>query len=261
MKVRTDGVELAVETFGDGPPLIFAHGLTGTRHSLRPQLEPLADRYRVVTFDQRGHGDSTPVVDPALYSAPGMAADIGLVLDALSIERAVVGGESMGAATALLFALSHPSRVVALLLTAPAFGDQPNPERQRLVDMGAAIARLGLPAFLDAAAVRQRDDLGWSPVAIAHIRTTFLSHNADSLATALRSVAGWQFEADLATLDMPTCILAWQDDALHPYALAQRLASQVPNAQLQPLPPLPAVFEDPALTGRAYGAFLSTLGA
>ena len=257
MRVRTDGVELAVETFGDGPPLIFAHGLTGTRHSLRPQFEPLADRYRVVTFDQRGHGDSSVVTDPSLYSPSRMALDIGLVLDALSIEQAVVGGESMGAATALLFAIEHPQRVAALLLTAPAFWDQPNPVRQRLVDMGGAIARIGLPAFLDAAAVRQRDDLGWSDEAIAHIRTTFLSHNADSLATALRTVAGWQFEADVSTLVAPTCILAWPDDALHPYQLAQRLADAIPNAHLQTLPPLPAVFEDPAQIGRAYRQFLN----
>ena len=62
--VPVDGLELAVETFGDGPWLVFAHGLTGNRHGTRRQFAPLADRYRIVIYDQRGHCDSTPVTDP-----------------------------------------------------------------------------------------------------------------------------------------------------------------------------------------------------
>ena len=106
--VESDGLELAVESFGAGPPLVFAHGLTGTRNNTRDQFAPLADRYRIVIFDQRGHGDSTPVTDPALYDVHRMAYDMAAVMDALGIERAIVGGESMGAATALLFALKWP---------------------------------------------------------------------------------------------------------------------------------------------------------
>jgi len=58
-RVRSDGLEIAVETFGEEPPIVFAHGLTGTRHGIRDQLAPLADLYRVVIYDQRGHCDST----------------------------------------------------------------------------------------------------------------------------------------------------------------------------------------------------------
>ena len=130
LRIPTDGLELAVETFGDGPWLVFAHGLTGYRHGTRRQFAPLADRYRIVIYDQRGHGDSTPVTDPALYDLERMAGDMAAVMDALGIEQAIVGGESMGAATTLRFALRWPQRVRALLLTAPAFSDVPQPCRR-----------------------------------------------------------------------------------------------------------------------------------
>jgi 3-oxoadipate enol-lactonase len=258
--VRSDRLDLAVETFGDGPPLVFAHGLTGNRHSIRAQLHPLAERYRVVIFDQRGHGDSTAVTDPAQYDPMRMAEDIGSILDALQIDRAIVGGESMGAATALLFALGHSDRVQALLLTAPAFADQPNPDRQRLRDMGQAIATLGLSRFLELAAARQRADLHWSAAAITHVRNSLASHDPDSLATALRTVADWQILPDLSELSslrFRACILAWHGDPLHPYELAYRVSEHLPAAQLETLPPLPAIFEDPSLVGSIYAQFLN----
>ena len=108
--VASDGLLLAAETFGEGKPLVFAPGLTDNRGYIRRQLLPLADRYRIVTYDQRGHGDSTPVTDPALYTPERMAGDMARILDAFDIERAVIGGESMGAATALLFAFTWPER-------------------------------------------------------------------------------------------------------------------------------------------------------
>ena len=164
------------------------------------QLARLADRYRIVVYDQRGHSDSTPVTDPALYDADRMAEDMTAVLDALGIERAIVGGESMGAATTLRFALRHPERVERLLITAPAFGDQPNPAAERLEDMGRTITKLGLGELLRLAAIRQRDELGWSPEAIAYARANFASHDPASLAVALGTVPDWLVFSDLSVL-------------------------------------------------------------
>lgn len=257
MSVRTvasDGLAIAVESVGSGPPIVFAHGLSGTRRGTLAQLAPLAGRYRVVAYDQRGHHGSTPVTDPAGYDPRRMAEDMTAVLDALGIARAIVGGESMGAATALLFALAHPDRVERLLITAPAFGDEPNPERQRLRDMGGALAALGMDAFLARAAVRQRDDLGWSPAAIEHVRAAFASHDPASLAVALRTVAEWVPFPDLGVLSSvgrPAHVIAWRDDPLHPYILAERVSSAL-GGELATIAPLPAVFVEPELVGRTY---------
>lgn len=254
-----DNVELAVETIGAGPPLIFAHGLTSHLQVTRMELAPLADRYRLILFDQRGHGASTPITDPALYDPQRMADDIGAVLDSLDIERAIVGGESMGAATALTFALKHPNRVEQLLLTAPAFGDSANSERERLVQMSEDLARVGMEAFLALAAERQRVEFNWTPDLIAFVADMLSAHDPASLATALKAVAHWAPFTDpsvVAQLARPVCIVAWEQDPLHPIELARCLAATLPDAKLRMMAPLPALFRDPAQVGRMYGEFL-----
>lgn len=254
----TDGLEIAVESIGAGPAVVFAHGLTGTRRGTLAQFAPLAHRYRIVAFDQRGHNDSTPVRDAALYDPRRMGEDLRAVLDALDLDRAIVGGESMGAATVLQFALAHPDRVERLLLTAPAFGDLPNPQRAGLKDMAGAIETLGMEKFLAVAAVRQRDDLGWPPGVIEYVRACFVSHDPTSLATALRTVSDWVPFPDLAALSSigrPAHVLAWRDDTLHPYVLAERVSAAL-RGDLEVIAPLPAVFVDPELVGRTYGRLL-----
>lgn len=190
--VRSGDVDLACDCFGDGPPLLFAHGLAATRGISRQQLAPLADRYRVIVFDQRGHGQSTPMTDPAGYDPAAMARDIAAVMDAVGVERAIVGGESMGAATALLFALAQPERVERLLLTAPAFDDTPNPQAAHLKTLGSNLAEQGIDEFLHQAAQRQRTLFGWTETAIGVVAATFRAHRQDSLATALRTVPDWR---------------------------------------------------------------------
>lgn len=262
-RIESDGLELAVETFGAGPPLVFAHGLTGTRGNSRDQLTPLADHYRIVIFDQRGHGDSTPVTDPALYDAERMAADIAAVMDALDIERAIVGGESMGATTSALFALRWPGRVETLLLSGAPFGhrDSVSPDRERVRDMGKVIASHGTEVFLTYAAERQRAE-GMSPEAIAYLRRMHSSHVPDSLAAACQTVVDWHVLSDLsplADLYLPVRIIAWENDRLHPIALARRLVSLLPDARMETIPSVVHLFTDPAIVGRTCRRLLEVV--
>jgi pimeloyl-ACP methyl ester carboxylesterase len=262
LQIPSDGLRLTVETFGTGAPIVFGHGLLGNRHAVRAELAPLAGHYRIVTFDQRGHGDSSAVSDPALYDPARMAGDITAVMDALGIERAIVGGESMGAATALLFALANPQRVERLLLTAPAFGDHANPAAQRLKEMGTTIAAMGMDEFLKLAAVRQREQLGWSPEVIAYVAGQFASHDSASIAIALQTVPDWLLFDDLsplAGLSQRAFVVAWDGDAIHPLALAQRVTATLPNARLATIATLPAIFADPPAVGRLFQQHLSEL--
>lgn len=260
-RIESDGMELTVETLGDGSPLIFAHGLTGNRHHSRRQLAPLTDRYRVVVFDQRGHGDSTPITDPALYDAERMAGDMVAIMDALGIERAMIGGESMGATTSLLFALQWPQRVETLLLTGPPFGDRVNPDRERVRDMGKVIANHGIDVFLTQAAERQRAE-GMSPETIAYLAEMHRSHDPDSLAIGCQTVVDWQVLSDLsplADLRFPVCIIAWENDQLHPIMLARRLVTLLPDARLETIPSVNHLFANPAIIGRTYRRLLKAL--
>jgi pimeloyl-ACP methyl ester carboxylesterase len=261
LRVPVTGAELAVESFGAGPALIFAHGLTGKRQGTKQQFLPLAPQYCVVVYDQRGHGDSTPVTDPAGYDPVTMAEDMGAVMDALGIARAIVGGESMGAATTLTFALRHPERVARLLLTAPAFGDQPNSEIKRFLDLADAIETYGMARFLEAAAVTWRNDFHWPSDVVALVGATFRSHDERSLVAALRGVIGWTPLPDLEvlrSLTAPACIITWNNDALHPADLTHRMAARLPGAYVVEFPPLPAIFQNPEAVGETYARFLDT---
>lgn len=258
-RVQVVGAELVVESFGAGPALIFAHGLTGNRQGTKRQFLPLAPQYRVVVYDQRGHGDSTPVTDPTGYDPVAMADDMGAVMDALGIARAIVGGESMGAATALTFALHHPERVERLLLTAPAFGDRPNTEVKRFLDLANAIETYGMARFLEAAAITWRNDFHWPQDVVASVGAAFRMHDERSLVAALRGVIGWTPLPDLEVLrdlTVPTCIITWRDDALHPADLTHRMAARLPNANVIEFPPLPAIFQNPEAVGEIYARFL-----
>jgi pimeloyl-ACP methyl ester carboxylesterase len=264
MMVRSGSVELVAESFGAGPALVFAHGLTGNRQGVKRQFALLAAQYRIVVFDQRGHGESTPVLSPSGYVVEEMAADMAAVMDALGIERAIVGGESMGAAITLTFALRHPQRVHSLLLTAPAFGDAPNSEIARFLAIADGIEAFGMERFLDAARQVWKNDLGWPPDVIEYVGGLFSSHNAASLAAAIRGVMPWTPLVDMSVLRSlmcPTCIISWDEDPLHPAALAERIADMLPQGQIVKLPPLPAIFRTPQLVGDIYDRFLTELKA
>lgn len=111
-----NGVRIHYHVHGDGPPLVLAHGHTATLDMWSEQVEAFAARYRLVLFDARGHGESEAPADPASYSMDAYAEDLRCLLDHLGIERAFVGGLSMGGMVALQFALTYPQRVRALLL-------------------------------------------------------------------------------------------------------------------------------------------------
>ncbi|MCF6263307.1 MAG: alpha/beta hydrolase [Xanthomonadales bacterium] len=260
MIVNNNGIELAIEIIGEGKPLIFAHGLGGNRQFTLEQFSSLADRYQIIAYDQRGHGGSTPITDPALYDANTMAEDISVIMDSLGLEQVIVGGESMGAATALLFALKHPQRVNALLLTAPAFSDKANTEKPRLQLMGEELLKGDMQDFLQKSARRMRVDFNMPEDIIRKIAWLQSSHYPESLGTACMTVINWKIYSDaqvLEQLSMPCCILAWANDPLHPFELAQQMSVVIPDAELISINNLQDIFTDPACIGNLYSDFLN----
>jgi pimeloyl-ACP methyl ester carboxylesterase len=116
----SDGVRIAYVDEGQGEPILLIHGFASNlatnwrdAHWLRSLTG--AGR-RVVAFDNRGHGRSEKLYDPALYGAPAMAEDARRLLDHLGIGRADVMGYSMGARIAAFLAFAHPERVRSLVL-------------------------------------------------------------------------------------------------------------------------------------------------
>ena len=108
------GVRLHYSQAGKGPDLVLIHGMTGNLAVWHLRTVPLLwDRFRLTTYDLRGHGYSS--MPPTGYDADHMADDLLELLDALGIERAALAGHSYGADIALYFAHAHPDRVEAVV--------------------------------------------------------------------------------------------------------------------------------------------------
>lgn len=117
---------------GAGAPFVLGHGFLMDGDMFLPQVQALAPRYRVVTWDARGHGRTEATENPFTYW--DLARDLAALLDHLGIERAVVGGMSQGGFVALRFALECPDRVRGLVLIDTQSG-QEDPEKGEQYDL------------------------------------------------------------------------------------------------------------------------------
>src|SRR5207237_8542506 len=121
-RVQHRGLALAVADDGEGTPVVLLHGLTAPRRYVVMGSRALErSGHRVIAYDARGHGQSSPAPAPAAYGYEALVGDLEAVLDTLAVERAVLAGASMGAHTLLSFALRAPARVGGLVVITPAF--------------------------------------------------------------------------------------------------------------------------------------------
>ena len=123
---RPDGVTLAFQVHNPqatGVPLLLTHGFGATSGMWNPNIDALSVDRPVIVWDQRGHGSSDAPDDMDRYSEAISVADMAAILDAAGVDRAVVGGMSLGGYLSLAFHLVHPQRVAALVLvdTGPGY--------------------------------------------------------------------------------------------------------------------------------------------
>jgi pimeloyl-ACP methyl ester carboxylesterase len=240
-QVRSGDVLLAVEDSGGGRPIVLAHGLTATRRYVLHGSRLLERAgYRVIAYDARGHGESTAPSDRGAYTYPQLVADLGAVLDQLEIERAVLGGVSMGAATTLVFTLENPDRAEALIQITPAHLGASTLSRtspERWDELADGLDRDGVEGFMRVYGEPPVDDRFKSIVERA-VRQRLERHAdpravADALRTVVRSAPFDDVDL-LRHLSVPTLVVASRDEAdpEHPYAVADEYARLIPGAEL-----------------------------
>jgi len=122
-KLDRDGVKIHYEVHGNGPTILLSHGYSSTSRMWDGQVAALKDRYQVVVWDFRGHGDSDYPKDQSKYSEALTVGDMKALLDTVGAKQAIVAGLSLGGHMSLAFHASHPDRVRALMLfdTGPGF--------------------------------------------------------------------------------------------------------------------------------------------
>jgi len=248
--LERDGVRIFYEAAGKGPPVLLSHGYSATSRMWRGQVEALAPRYRIITWDMRGHGQSDSPDDPALYSEAATVGDMAAILDALGIDTAVIGGLSLGGYMSLAFHLAHPGRVRALMLfdTGPGYRNPAGREAWNRTAEARAVAfeTRGLDALGAGAEVR-----------IAQHRS------AKGLALAARGMLA-QFDSrvieSLETIRVPTLVLVGEKD--EPFLGAtDYMAAKIPGAQKVVIPGAghAANIDNPAAFNAAVEAFLAAL--
>ena len=144
-RATLNGIEIDYTVSGRGRPVILSHGYGATGRMWDGQRRALGDRYRLITWDMRGHGQTASPSDPAQFSTELTVADIQALLGSLGATRAVVGGLSLGGYMSLAFFRAHPERASALLIidTGPGFkkDDAREAWNKRALDTAARLDR------------------------------------------------------------------------------------------------------------------------
>jgi pimeloyl-ACP methyl ester carboxylesterase len=244
------GVSIHYETHGVGPPILLSHGYGATSRMWDGQVAAFDDRWRLILWDMRGHGQSGDPRDPAAYSQALSVADMAAVLDACAVERAIIGGLSLGGVMSLAFHLAHPERVRALMLfdTGPGFR---NPEARRQWNLRAE------------ARARELEEKGLAKAGGGAETRLGRHRSAQCLAGAARRMLA-QYDSSLIdslpTIAVPTLVLVGADDR-HFLAAADYMAGKIPGSQKAVIPGAghAANLDQPQLFNRAVTDFLAGL--
>lgn len=270
LEIASGEVLLTIEDTHRGRPVVLAHGLTATRRYVLHGSRLLErSGYRVVSYDARGHGESTPAGDPQAYGYQWLVSDLGNVLDRLGIEHCVLIGHSMGAATVIAYALEHPERVEALVPITPAYRGHPETDPaqiERWEALARGLERDGVEGFL-----REYGDPPVEPrfrrLVLEAIRQRIERHRyPKAVASAIRVVPrSSPFDGldELEQLELPTLVVASHDEAdpEHPYEVAREYAERIRGAELvsEEVGESPLAWRGTRLS-RTIGAFLDRHG-
>lgn len=267
MRITTDdGVGLAVEQLGGGPPFLMVHGFTGAKEDFADHAAAFAARSSVVTFDHRGHGASDKPGRVEAYDLDRLATDTVEVANALSLDRFALLGHSMGGMVARRVVLAHPDRVRSLVLMDTSPGHPPS------IDPELALAATGvalsdgmtvLRALLDEA-----DTLGSdADRRVRAERPGYAEFGArkwadvapEAYAGLLRAIVGQPDQLDaMRGIRVPTLVIVGEQDT-HFVPASVSIAEAIPNARLVVVPDAghSPQFENPDAYFEAVDRFLS----
>jgi pimeloyl-ACP methyl ester carboxylesterase len=237
--VERHGHALIGEETGDGRAVLLLHGLTASRGYVVHGSRTLARQgFRQLAYDARGHGDSDPAPAGEGYAYSNLVADLEAVVeDEAEAGRLVLAGHSMGAHTAIGYALKHPERLAGMVVIGPVFLDGADEEALKRWDrLAEGLERGGIDGFLEV--IANGLNPAWRDSVLRFTRARMLKHrHLDAQVRALREVPRsrpLESMAELELLDLPVLVVASHDaaDPYHPYAVAEEYAARIPGARL-----------------------------
>jgi pimeloyl-ACP methyl ester carboxylesterase len=251
-KLDRNGVKIHYEVHGSGPTFLLSHGYSSTSRMWDGQIAALKDRYQVVVWDFRGHGETDYPKDAAQYSEELTVGDMLALLDLVGAKKAIVAGLSLGGYMSLAFHASHPDRVRALMLfdTGPGF----KKDEARTKWNESAHARADRFDAEGLKALNQSDEIKLTR-----------HRDASGLAGAARGMLAQKNDRVIQSLDkisVPTLVLVGANDTNF-LAATDYMAAKIKGATKTVIPNAghAANLHQPALFNQAVEAFLAKLPA
>src|SRR5262245_4662126 len=248
---KRDGIVFHYLDVGQGTPFVFQHGIGGDVRQPAGLFRP-PKSIRLLCLDARAHGQTQPLGDASALNFDVLGDDLVAWLDHLGVERAIVGGISMGAGVALNVAVRYPERVAGLMLSRPAWLDGPMPPENvaryaTLARLLRAVAAAGDPKQALRCALAEfeatddyRDLLASSPDTAQSLRGQLTNERAVAAVARLERLPVDRPLADLgaaAAVRVPTLVLAHRQDPIHRFAFGEKLAGAIPGARMIELTP------------------------
>jgi len=247
-----DGVAIHYEVHGRGPAILLSHGYSATCRMWDGQVAALQDRYEVIVWDMRGHGQSDYPDDPAAYSEAATVEDMAAILHACGISRAIIGGLSLGGYMSLAFHRTHPAMTRALMIfdTGPGFRNADSREawNHRAGQRADDFDTRGLAALGSSDEVRISQHRSAS--GLAHAARGMLTQRDDSVIASLESIT------------VPSLVLVGSNDTNF-LAATDYMARRIPGAHKVVVEGAghAANLHQPAAFNRAMESFLVGLPA
>ncbi len=235
-EVRINDIMLKYRIAGEGPPVLFVHGLGSDMRGWEFQEKSLAEHFTLILVDQRGHGHSdAPGMD--MVPAEVFAADLNALLDSIEVEKVSVVGSSMGGLISQQFALDYPNRVHKLVLidTGPKITEETIDEvyswREAQVEGGDEAY------FWEATrSCYPEEFIQNNKETIDYLMNRENLLNPDGVLAAGLGLSSFNVEERLHELEMPTLIIHGQVDRVFDVSLAHLLSNYIPNSELVILP-------------------------
>jgi pimeloyl-ACP methyl ester carboxylesterase len=231
--IQIDDVQLAYDSIGSGSPIIFVHGYPFNRTLWSEQVAALSDKYRVITVDLRGFGESSSSGSPATMSR--MAQDVAKLMDELNISAATLAGLSMGGYVLLSFYKQFEDRVSALVLADTRAGADTEEGKKVRAQQAETILAEGMAGTADAMlqklltpeTVAKRADI------VKRVRDMMVKTKPEGAAAALMGMASREDHTDLLSqIKCPTLILVGRTDPITPVADSELMHQKINDSKL-----------------------------
>jgi 3-oxoadipate enol-lactonase len=235
MLATINGITIHYESQGDGPPLVFVHGLGGTSNVWHAQRVTLSKYYRVVAYDLSGSGRSDK--SRRQYAIAGWADELAGLMDHLNLPAAVVVGHSMGTVIVQHFAVKYPQKTTALVL-AGALVELGPPGKEAFTKRAETVEKEGMIGVADtvlggalSAGTRERN-----LALTGMVREMLLSNDPACYAGHCRALIAGSAKADQPKIACPTLLVVGDQDPVTPLGLQRQVAAALKNSSIRVVP-------------------------